>query len=609
MSGFITIYNTDGKPVDRQLINSLTETLKFRGPDQQNIWIDENIGMGHALFKTTFEAEYENQPATIDNKVWITCSARIDDRENLINKMGLKQSLDLSKTPDSELILHAYKKWGEECLDHLLGDFAFVIWDNREKKLFCARDKFGMKQLYYAQKNHSFIVSNTLGCILKHPLVSKNLNEKAIGGFLLFGDYKWIDKSITMFQDVIKLLPAHKLVIKNGKVTIHRYWNIPHNISLLSYKKEQDYIDHFLEIFSSSVKDRIRYSSLAISMSGGMDSTSIAAITKKLINEGKIPEVQLNAITLTYNSVLPSKEKYFAKLAADYIDIPIHYINGDNYPFLLPSIKTTTPIPFPQPTLLMDTEKLYRQFSPIVLVGITGDNLLEYPSTPLALKESNIFNIIRSYIRHKKRYNKKLPLGTGLKANLKKLLSSDKKKLQTWHPYPTYINKNFENKMDLRTEWNKMWNSMKSTQSLHTRYELYKEIASLEVAEWNSDDLLMESTFTLSEKRDPFLDIRMIEFILSLPALPWLFNKHILRASMEGLLPSELIYRPKTPLGYLDHALAIKEESKWLKSWEPTPFSSTYLNNKSLISKNLNENQSFLITLPITLDNWFQNNY
>ena len=136
MSGFITIYNTDQEPVDRSLIYSLTQTLKSRGPDQQNIWVDGNIGMGHTLFKTTFEAEYENQPATIDNKVWITCSARIDDRENLVNKMGMKKEINLSMTPDSELILHAYRKWGEECLTHLLGDFAFVIWDNRKKNSF-----------------------------------------------------------------------------------------------------------------------------------------------------------------------------------------------------------------------------------------------------------------------------------------------------------------------------------------------------------------------------------------------------------------------------------------------------------------------------------------
>ena len=87
MSGFITIYNTNGEPIDEQLIHSLTHTLKFRGPDRKKVWIDGNIGMGHTLFKTTFEAEYEKQPSTLDQNVWITCSARIDDRENLVKKL------------------------------------------------------------------------------------------------------------------------------------------------------------------------------------------------------------------------------------------------------------------------------------------------------------------------------------------------------------------------------------------------------------------------------------------------------------------------------------------------------------------------------------------
>ena len=101
MSGFITIYNTNGEPVDEPLIHSLTHTLKFRGPDRKKVWIDGNIGMGHTLFKTTFEAEYENQPSTLDQNVWITCSARIDDRKNLVKKLGISTQINLSKTPDN----------------------------------------------------------------------------------------------------------------------------------------------------------------------------------------------------------------------------------------------------------------------------------------------------------------------------------------------------------------------------------------------------------------------------------------------------------------------------------------------------------------------------
>ncbi len=608
MSGFITIYNTNGEPVDRSLIYSLTQTLKFRGPDQQNVWVDGNIGMGHALFKTTFEAEYENQPATIDNKIWITCSARIDDRENLVNKMGLKRSLDLSKTPDCELILHAYRKWGEECLDHLLGDFAFVIYDKEKQKLFCARDRFGMRQLYYAQKKHTLIVCNSLGCIRKHPQINNQYNEKAIGGFLLFGDYKWIDESWTMFKDIETLLPAHKLIIENGTRKVQRYWDIAHDISIVSYRKQEDYIEHFLEVFSSAVKDRIRTSSIAISMSGGMDSSSIAAVIKKLENDKKIPKTRVEAVTLSYESILLSSERRYASMVANYLNIPIHFISGDDYPFFYPSIKTTTPIELAQPTLLLDTERMYRKYGRAVMVGITGDALFRYPSTPLALKESGSYNIITGIAKVTKLYGKMPPLGTGFLAKLRKFILNKTDHFEPWFPYPTYINKEFEEKMNLKREWDKMWQMIDNQRTFSSRYAMFRESKSLDTGDWNSDDIFMESDFTLSEKRDPFLDLRLINLILSFPALPWLYNKHILRASMQGLLPNEVRFRPKTPLGYLYHALATKDENKWINKWKPSSYSHEYLKDQILFSTEDDLYQHYMMSRPITLNSWLKEN-
>ena len=112
MSGFVAIVNTDGTPVERELLEYLTQTLRFRGPDQQQIWIDGNVGFGHALFKTTDEAENEVQPTSLKGDVWITGSARIDARQDLLNKLGLQADIRLERSPDPTLILHAYHAWG-----------------------------------------------------------------------------------------------------------------------------------------------------------------------------------------------------------------------------------------------------------------------------------------------------------------------------------------------------------------------------------------------------------------------------------------------------------------------------------------------------------------
>ena len=143
MGGFVAIVNTDGTPFDRELLESLTDTLRFRGPDRQQIWIDGNVGLGQALFKTTDEAEFEAQPASLEGDIWITGSARIDARQELLNKLGLQSEIRLEKTPDSTLILHADRAWGERCVEHLLLDadprvLCFICSARRDRKIsFC----------------------------------------------------------------------------------------------------------------------------------------------------------------------------------------------------------------------------------------------------------------------------------------------------------------------------------------------------------------------------------------------------------------------------------------------------------------------------------------
>jgi asparagine synthase (glutamine-hydrolysing) len=157
MSGFVAIINTNGAPVDRNILKRLTDSLAYRGPDRQHSWVDAHVGFGHTLFQTTDEAEYEFQPSSLEGDVWITGSLRIDARNELINALGLQSEIKLECTPDSDLVLHAYRAWGNKCLHYLRGDFAFVLWDKQKQKLLCARDHFGMQQLYYAKIKHCLV--------------------------------------------------------------------------------------------------------------------------------------------------------------------------------------------------------------------------------------------------------------------------------------------------------------------------------------------------------------------------------------------------------------------------------------------------------------------
>ena len=223
MSGIAGVFHLDGRPVDRALIEAMTDSIAFRGPDGQQVWTGGCVAFGHSLLKTTFEAETESQPASMDGQVWITADARIDGRDDLARELGLPPAA-LSR-PDCELIIHAYARWGEACVEHLLGDFAFAIWDARARKLFCARDHFGIKPFYYAHLGSAFAFSNTLNCVREHPTVSDELNEQAIADFLVF-DYNH-EIATTTFADIRRLPPAHTLVVTSGGVVVRRYWSLP----------------------------------------------------------------------------------------------------------------------------------------------------------------------------------------------------------------------------------------------------------------------------------------------------------------------------------------------------------------------------------------------
>ena len=207
MSGIVGIVERDGAPVDRPLLRSLTSFLSFRGPDAREVWAEGPVGFGNTLLRTTNESPGERQPLSLDGRLTITADARIDCRAELLsaNSECRAQSPEVRagcRTDPARL-----RCLGRGVRAALRGDFAFAIWDARRKTLFCARDHFGVKPFYYAEIGESFLFSNTLNCLRLHPEVSEELNEAAIGDFLLFGMN--CDLATSTFRDIRRLAPAH----------------------------------------------------------------------------------------------------------------------------------------------------------------------------------------------------------------------------------------------------------------------------------------------------------------------------------------------------------------------------------------------------------------
>src|SRR5258707_2764036 len=312
--------------MERALLQSLVDFLSYRGPDSRECWMDGSIGLGHAMLRTRRESLGERQPASLDGRFWITADARLDGRAEFIAELQRSGRVVPPNAPDSELILHAYATWGTPCVEHLRGDFSFAIWDARNKQLFCARDHFGIKPFYYVHRENRFLFTNTLNCLRMHPEVSDELNEAAIGDFLLFGLN--CDNATTCFRDIQRLPPAHSLSISPEGVKIRRYCAPPTD-GRIRYSKPGEYVENFQSLLEAAGADRLRTDRVGILLSGGLDSSSVAAVAKQ-VSAASGRTTNILCYTHIFKSLIPDRESEYAREVAEFLRLPAKVIVSDH---------------------------------------------------------------------------------------------------------------------------------------------------------------------------------------------------------------------------------------------------------------------------------------
>jgi asparagine synthase (glutamine-hydrolysing) len=306
MSAIFGIHTSDEPEVKRTEMQRLRAHLAYRGPDASGIWAGARVVLGNCLLQTTPESAYERMPASdAAGTGCITADVRIDNRDDLISALGLGD-LPASKIPDSRLILEAYLKWGEDCPAHLLGDFAFAIWDCRTQTLFCARDQFGVKPFYYCQANSRFAFCSSIDGLLQLEWVPRRLNEQRLASHLttFFGD-----TAATFYADILRLPPAHSLRVNQHGIRLARYWKLD-PAGETRRASDGEYVEGFKAIFQDAVKARLRTSCKPGAMlSGGLDSSSIAAMAGHLMTEeGRGPLATFSGM---FDEVPESNERPF----------------------------------------------------------------------------------------------------------------------------------------------------------------------------------------------------------------------------------------------------------------------------------------------------------
>ncbi|MFZ0639063.1 MAG: asparagine synthase-related protein [Candidatus Acidiferrales bacterium] len=541
MSGIAGIARSDGKPVDRELLQQMARWLSFRGPDAQQIWADGAVGLGHAAHLIRGDGTRALQPESLGTGTWITADVRLDARKELVAELrghGRDARITCS---DSQLLLHAYDAWGEQCLDHLMGDFAFGLWDARRRHLFCACDHFGIRHLYFSKSDSCFIFSNTLDCVRLHPDISDRLNDAAICDFLLFGlNY---EEGTTSFADIERLPRAHWLRWSADGFEIREYWRPPTD-GEIRYKKRAEYVEHFNELLGKAVMDRIRADSAGILLSGGLDSSSVAAVCKETGTSKGYPR-ELHAFTVT-NENLADSDGPAARVVADALQIPMHRWDVSNTPLFggwdSGEVHWPEPVDSPLASSMLAQYAEVAGHAAVLLSGEGCDNLMICEPGQHLRRLWREGRRAQAALDAAKHAVARFQAPDGLRGPLRRIY----KRRSPRPSFPEWLNPDLVEELRLEARWSNPMPGIRWNE--HPQHP--KRYGSLFYPQWRYMFERQDPAYTRAavEVRYPFLDLRLVGYLLAIPAIPWFFRKLLLREAMRGRLPEKIRKRPKTPL-------------------------------------------------------------
>jgi asparagine synthase (glutamine-hydrolysing) len=560
VSGIAGLFYLDGREVSPIDIDGMTETLAQRGPDDRGAWAEGPVGFGHRALWTTPESLQEKLPfLSADGILVITADARLDNRDELISRIGISNR-DKSSISDSELIVAAYQKWGEECPQYFLGDFVFAIWDIEKQNIFIARDHFGVRPIYYHHRQKIFAFASEIKGLLALDDIPRKLNEVRVADFLvpLFDD-----KEITFYEDIYRLPPASSLVISRDKFRIWSYWSLDH-VSETQLGSDDDYKEAFLELFSEAVQCRLRSAYPVGSMlSGGLDSSSIATVARNYLAQNE--RLPLHTFSAIFDTVTECDERAYIHPILEQGGFEPHFLHADQISPLtdVERILWTQDAAFFSPNRFMHwgMYKLANQQQVRVLLdGIDGDTTISHGLTrlielALSFQWGTLNNEVKA-ISKRSGQSKWFVWRVGV---LKPLIPKniyDRWRTIRGKPVsfgisnPT-INPEFAQRVNLdgrfeiqRQDWLKL---DRKERDVHQRQ-----------LEWGLATFFLEglnkAASALSvEPRYPFFDKRLVELCLSLPSAYKLhrgWTRWILRSSMQDILPAKVQWRKrKTSLG------------------------------------------------------------
>ena len=536
LSEFAVIFDGSNTPVDPGVLDLLMNDLSHCRQDGNETLISGNFAMGHCHSWRTPEEVGERQPVSMTGlSINLVMDGRLNNRVELIKE--LPAEMEGETLSDAELVLRAYSRWGQDLCEHLLGEFALVIYDRNLDQIISFRDQLGNRTLFYGWRGTCLLIATEPWPIANVIHGSAILDESALAHFFA------IDPSPdgqTLFKGVKELLPAHMMTV-NGSAAVHKcYWE-PDVSQKLRYKHDNEYSDHFLDLLEQSVKNCLRSNGkFGMLMSGGMDSTSLASLAARMI----APE-RLDTFSFVFNELKDCDESNPILEVQKQWGLDSRLIPCDDlWPF-----KDLAALPFnpnfPEVNLYRQVkERIYQAASNagvrVLLTGGFGDHLYAGEGDWLLdlFLDGKIFTAGREMLHQVRDHGWKRFLLSGYVRRLGRHLVT---------PFRGNKNRAPGQKPGWLTEYSQGLLS-KEIFAGASYPGYYPSMLGLLVAQSATIENFPAGRYGL-ELRHPFRDLRLLEFVLSIPAYQLIRNeqkKYILRNAMRGILPESVRTMPKT---------------------------------------------------------------
>jgi asparagine synthase (glutamine-hydrolysing) len=559
MSAIAGIYHGSKEPINREYIEGIMGNLKQFPADDIQVWHKENVFLGcHAQWITP-ESVGEQLPFyDYERQLIITADAIIDNRSELFDRLQVERE-QRKRMPDSKLIVLAYSKWGEECPKYLVGDFAFIIWDEKKQMLFGARDFSGSRTLYYFYNQQQFAFCTTIQPLLSLSYIKKQLNEQWLAEFLaISGMMDAVDTSITAFKNIRQVPPSHSISVIRDKVQLKRYSPIVTGIPS-SLNSDKEYIEAFQEIFDKAVASRIRTDrQVGAQLSGGLDSGAVVSFAAKHMRTMKkqlhtfsyVPTSDFNDFT-SKNYI--ADERPFIKSTVQHIGgINDHYLDfkGRNSFTEIDGFLETMEMPykfFENSFWLKGMfEKAHEEGVGVLLNGGRGNMSISWGSAldyyAVLFKKMKLLRLYKELDQYSKNTGgarlRRLPAIGRLAFPIFNRLSRDQP-----FQFPMLINPEFEKRNNVFNKLKEHGIDETGTSIMDPEEDRKRHFE--ELFHWNASNTIatkLSLRYSLW-KRDPTNDIRVIRFCLSVPEEQYVQNgidRALVRRATEKYLPDKV---------------------------------------------------------------------